>query len=278
VDAFLLAVDTKAVLETVDIPVIHGSIPDVTTNTIALGSRDADDLGVRLGDTIGVVFGGDPQPLRVAAIIDSDKVIGLFQGASAIVDLSTYDEQYGNPADSAVYVRLKDRSDIAGARARIDAAVAPFRTAEVSDLASYKALVEEQLRPFLLFIFVLLGISVVIAVIGVANTLKLSVAERTRELGLLRAVGMNRGQSRAMVRWESILISVFGALAGVLIGTGFGLALMVALRNQGFTEIAVPIVQLVFVTFGAAALGLLAAWGAARRVSRLDILAAIAIE
>ena len=154
----------------------------------------------------------------------------------------------------------------------------PRSARRVSDLASYKKLVEEQLRPFLLFILVLLGISVVIAVIGVANTLKLSVAERTRELGLLRAVGMNRGQSRAMVRWESILISVFGALGGVLIGTGFGLALMVALRNQGFTEIAVPIAQLVFVTLGAAVLGLVAAWGAARRVSRLDILPAIAIE
>src|SRR4029077_7912295 len=162
-----------------------------------------------------LAFRGEPGRLRGAGVIDSDKVIGLFQGASAVVDLSTYDEEYANPADSAVYVRLKDRSDIAGAKARIEAAVAPFRTAQVSDLASYKRLVEEQLRPFLLFIFVLLGISVVIAVIGVANTLKLSVAERTRELGLLRAVGMNRGQSRAMVRWESILISVFGALGGV---------------------------------------------------------------
>jgi putative ABC transport system permease protein len=278
VDAFLLAVDTKTVLETVDIPVVAGAIGDVTTDTIALGSRDADELDVKVGDTIGIAFRGDPKQLRVAAIINSDKVIGLFQGASAVVDLSTYDEQYANPADSAVYVRLKDRSDIAGAKTRIEAAVAPFRTAQVSDLASYKRLVQEQLRPFLLFIFVLLGISVVIAVIGVANTLKLSVAERTRELGLLRAVGMNRGQSRAMVRWESILISVFGALGGVIIGTGFGLALMVSLRNQGFTEIAVPIGQLVFVTVGAAVLGLVAAWGAARRVSRLDILPAIAIE
>ncbi|MDQ1426174.1 MAG: putative transport system permease protein, partial [Acidimicrobiaceae bacterium] len=277
-DAFLLAVNTKTVLETVDVPVLAGSITDVTTDTVALGNRDADQLHVGVGESVAISFRGEPQQLRVAAIINSDKVIGLFQGASALVDLSTYDQHYANPADSAVYVRLKDRTDIAGAKARIEAAVAPFRTARVSDLASYKKLVEEQLRPFLLFIFVLLGISVVIAVIGVANTLKLSVAERTRELGLLRAVGMNRGQSRAMVRWESIVISVFGALGGIIIGTGFGLALMVALRNQGFTEIAVPIGQLVFVTVGAAVLGLIAAWGAARRVSRLDILTAIAIE
>lgn len=277
-DAFVLAVDTQTVLSTVDIPVLAGRIADVGTNAIALGSRDADRLGVRLGDTIDVTFRGAPQSLQIAAIINSDKVIGLFQGASALVDLSTYDQQFANPADSAIYVRLHDRSDIAGAKSRIEAAVAPFRTAEVSDLASYKNLVEEQLRPFLLFIFVLLGISVVIAAIGVANTLKLSVGERTRELGLLRAVGMNRGQSRAMVRWESIVISVFGALTGVAIGTGFGIALMVALRNQGFTEIAVPVLQLVLVTAGAAVLGLVAAWGAARRVSRLDVLEAIAVE
>jgi putative ABC transport system permease protein len=175
-------------------------------------------------------------------------------------------------------VRTRDRNDIAGTKKRLEAAVAAYPTARVSDLASYKRLVKSQLAPFLRFIFALLGVSVVIAGIGVANTLKLSVTERTREIGLLRAVGMSRGQARSMVRWESVVISVFGAVAGLGIGTGFGVAIMGALRTQGFTQIVVPVGQLLLVTLGAAALGVVAAWGAARRVSRLDVLASIAHE
>ena len=277
-DAGILFADMTTIEQTVDIPVSAGRLSDVKVGTIAMSAREAKQRQLGIGDTVNVRFVTAAVPLRVVALIDGEKVAGLFQGATGLVDLSTYDANFASSVDALVYVRTRDRNDVAGTKKRLEAAVAAYPTARVSDLASYKTLVKGQLAPFLRFIFALLGVSVVIAGIGVANTLKLSVTERTRELGLLRAVGMSRGQARSMVRWESVVISVFGALTGLGVGTGFGVAIMRALRTQGFTQIVVPLGPLALVTLGAAALGVVAAWGAARRVSRLDVLASIAHE
>jgi len=155
-------------------------------------------------------------------------------------------------------------------------AVSP--TATVQNASEFANSQTGFLDVLLVIVSVLLVLAIIIAILGIINTLLLSVYERTREIGLLRAVGMSRGQARSMVRWESVVISVFGAVAGLGIGTGFGVAIMRALRTQGFTQIVVPVGQLLLVTLGAAALGVVAAWGAARRVSRLDVLASIAHE
>jgi putative ABC transport system permease protein len=124
----------------------------------------------------------------------------------------------------------------------------------------------------------MLLLAVVIALLGIVNTLALSVFERTRELGLLRAVGMSRRQVRSMVRWESVVISVFGAAMGALVGVGFGVALTRALADQGISRLAVPAGQLaVYVVFAGLA-GVLAAIGPARRAARVDVLRAVATE
>ncbi len=281
----LVAVDTATVGSTVDLPVLEGRISDVGPGAIALDRRTTDRLGIGLGDTVNVRFRGDPVLLRVGAILDGDEVAAFFQGVTALIDIATWDANYANPVDALVYVDIAPDANgetspaaIAAARRSIEAAMDDLPTVVVSDLASYRRLVQGQLAPFLGFVFALLGISVIIAGMGVANTLKLSVTERTRELGLLRAVGLHRRQARSMVRWEAIVISVFGAVAGLGIGAAFGVFLMISLRSQGFTEIAVPVLPLVGVTLGAAVLGLVSAAGAARRASRLDVLAAIATD
>ena len=275
----LVAVDTSSVLQTLDIPTSEGSITDITTGKIGIDDVTARDLGVHVGDLLTVEFkaGGDKQ-LPIAAIIPSTKVVALFQGASFLIDLSTWDANYTNRLDALLYVKIADRNKVASMQVALKQALTSVPTAEVGDLASYKRLVDRQVAPFLNFVIGLLFISVLIATVGVANTMKLSVAERTREIGLLRAVGMNRRQSRAMVRWEAIAISVFGVLLGAAMGVGFGLALMHALRSQGFTEAVVPVRQFVAMTIVAALLGVVAASGAARRVARLDVLQAIAIQ
>ena len=117
-----------------------------------------------------------------------------------------------------------------------------------------------------------------IALIGIVNTLMLSVLERTREIGLLRAVGMRRPQVRAMIRSEAVILATFGALIGIVIGTLMGLALVSALRQQGVTETSVPWVRLVEFLILAGVLGLVAASWPARRAARLDVLAAIAAQ
>jgi putative ABC transport system permease protein len=119
---------------------------------------------------------------------------------------------------------------------------------------------------------------VIIAILGVVNTLALSVIERTREVGLLRAIGVSRRQLRTMIRLESIVIAVFGALLGIVLGVVLGVSLMRVLKDQGLTELVVPWVTLVLLIVAAAAVGVLAALFPARRAARLDVLRAIYTE
>jgi putative ABC transport system permease protein len=120
--------------------------------------------------------------------------------------------------------------------------------------------------------------ALVIAVLGVVNTLGLSVIERTREIGLLRAIGLSRAQLRRMIGLESVVISVLGALLGVGMGLVFGLALMTSLRDQGLTVTSIPVRSLTGFVLAAALIGVVAAVLPARRAARLDVLTAIATE
>jgi putative ABC transport system permease protein len=122
----------------------------------------------------------------------------------------------------------------------------------------------------------MLLLSVIIAALGIVNTLAMSVIERTREIGLLRAVGLGRQQLRRMIRLEAVVISVYGAVLGVVLGTTFGIALSRALAGQGITELAVPTPRLVVFVAVAAVIGVIAALGPARRAARMQVLDAIA--
>jgi putative ABC transport system permease protein len=124
----------------------------------------------------------------------------------------------------------------------------------------------------------LLGLAMLIAVLGIINTLALSMTERTRELGLLRAVGMKRGQVMWMVTVESVVISVFGAILGVVVGVGLGAALYQALRDQGFTAFAVPWGLMATYVVASVLVGFVAAFIPAVRAARLDVLRSIAYE
>jgi putative ABC transport system permease protein len=127
-------------------------------------------------------------------------------------------------------------------------------------------------------VYVLLALAVLVALIGIVNTLMLSVFERTREIGLLRAVGMKRRQVRAMIRSEAVIVALFGAVVGIVVGAGLGIALASSLRRSGVTNIALPIPSLIAFLILSAVLGLIAATWPARRAANLDVLAAIASE
>jgi putative ABC transport system permease protein len=130
----------------------------------------------------------------------------------------------------------------------------------------------------LLLIYALLGLALVIAVLGIVNTLALSVIERTREVGLLRAIGLSRRQLRTMIRLEAIVIAVLGAVLGVGMGLVFGLALMTSLADEGLEVVQVPVGQLAAYGVAAGLVGVLAAVFPARRAARLDVLRAVATE
>ena len=137
---------------------------------------------------------------------------------------------------------------------------------------------QDQLNSFLAVIFVLLALSLVIALIGIANTLALSVFERTREIGLLRAVGMTRRQLRRAIRWEAVIIAIFGAILGLILGVIFGVAAVVAIPDTFINTVSIPYGNLIVYLVIAGLAGILAAILPARRAARLNVLDAISHE
>jgi putative ABC transport system permease protein len=182
------------------------------------------------------------------------------------------------PLDSLLFVTKEDGASATAVRRQVDRILRDLPTVTVQDPGEFAAAQREQINLFLYFIYALLGLAVVIAVLGIVNTLALSVIERTREVGLLRAVGLSRRQLRRMVRLESVVVAVLGAVLGVGMGLVFGVALQRAIADQGVDVLSIPWLQLaVFVALAAVA-GVLAAVLPARRAARLDVLSAIGAE
>ena len=160
----------------------------------------------------------------------------------------------------------------------LEALVADLPIVTVKDQQAFAAEQREPIDQLVLMIFALLGLALLIAVLGIVNTLALSIIERTREVGLLRAIGVSRAQLRRMVTLESVVIAVLGAVLGVVMGIGFGVALMHALRDQGLEVVDVPVGQLAMFLVVSLVIGVLAAVLPARRAARLDVLAAISTD
>jgi putative ABC transport system permease protein len=177
-----------------------------------------------------------------------------------------------------VYVTVRDGVGLDQARSAITHVTDAYPQAQVQDTAEYKAAQTSQVDMMLNLIYALLGLAVFIALLGIANTLALSIFERTRELGLLRAVGMTRRQLRTTVRYESVIIALLGTTLGMGIGVVFGWSTVTALSDKGLGTFALPYSQLFVVAIIAAAAGVAAAVLPARRAVRLDVLGAIVSE
>lgn len=148
----------------------------------------------------------------------------------------------------------------------------------MQDQAGLKKLVQQSVNTLLYLVYGLLGLAIMVAVLGVVNTLALSVVERTREIGLLRAIGLSRRQLRRMIRLESVVIAVFGALLGTGLGLAWGITAQQVLKGQGLDVLTVPTSTIVTVLVLSALVGLLAALLPAFRAGRMNVLAAIATD
>jgi putative ABC transport system permease protein len=247
--------------------------------TILLTADKAKDLGVGVGDEVGVEFvNTGSHTYTVGGIYDTEQEgadIGDF-----VLGLDDYDEAVGaaDVTDSSVFVQLDPGVSVDEVEPEIEAAVADFPTAEVQSVEEYKDAIGSQFDSILLLMLGLLALALIIALIGIANTIALSVLERTRELGLLRAVGTSRPQLRATIRWESAIIAVFGTLLGLAVGLLGGWGLITALSDEGFTEFRIPWGQIIAVVVIAAAAGIVAALLPAWRASRMNVLDAIHTE
>jgi putative ABC transport system permease protein len=209
----------------------------------------------------------------VRGVYEKDELAGPYTIAKAL-----YADSGGDQYDFSVYIQLAPDANATEVEQAIAKLVEPYPTAKLESKSGYIESQASQIDVFVNLVYGLLALAVVIAVIGIANTLSLSVYERTHELGLLRAVGASRGQLRAMVRMESEITALLGAVQGVVIGVALGWAVIFALRDEGFTTMSVPIPTIVVVLCIAVVCGVIASLRPARRASRLDVLAAIATE
>jgi putative ABC transport system permease protein len=266
----LIAVNPETAPDIVDLGVSEGRIEDLGESEIAVFADKAEEDGIQLGDTVPLRFAATGEKeFTVVAIYTEDDLAGPWLLGTAAAEANVADQ-----FDFQVYVNLAD-GDVAAGRAAVQAVTDDYATAELQDLTEFKDAQSAQINPILGLIYVLLAFSVIIATIGIANTMSLSIFERTRELGLLRAVGMTRGQLRATVRWESVIISLLGTLLGLGIGLFFGWALVTALADEGFNTLQIPWGTIVFVTVAAALFGVIAALRPAGRAAKMDVLQAI---
>ncbi len=231
--------------------------------------------GYHLGQTFTMTLPTGSVKLPLVAIYTGIK--GAFEGwvtSNAVV------ERLGaSPQFSQLYVIADAGADGATVAADITKAVhADYPTLKILDRSAYKDSIRQQVNQLLFLIYALLALAVIIAILGIINTLALSVIERTREIGLLRAVGTTRKQLRRMIRLESVVISVYGAVLGIVLGIAFGAALQHALRDQGFSVLSIPWTLLVVFLVAAGIVGVLAAVLPARRAAKFDILQAIASQ
>jgi putative ABC transport system permease protein len=216
---------------------------------------------------------GSSRPLRVAGVYTQDDLAGNFVVSHALHE-STGTDQF----DASVYVSVAPGVDDSTAQAAIAATSDGYANADVLSRSEYLADQAAQIDPLVNLIYALLGLAIIIALFSIANSMALSIHERTRELGLLRAVGMTRRQTRLAVQWESVLIALLGTGLGVLIGVFLGWSISVAIRGGGLATVTLPFGALAVIVVLALLGGVLAAMRPARRAARLDILGAIATE
>ena len=267
----LVGVDSATIEEVFDLGVTDGALADLGDGEIAIQADKASDHGWTLGDTIPVRFAETGvQQLTVAALYEDADLAGPYVVGNAVLEANVADQ-----FDSMVFVRLADGVDTEAATAAVTEAASQNPLAEVQDRDAFKASMGAQIDMLLNLIYALLALAVIIALLGIANTLALSIFERTRELGLLRAVGMTRAQVRATVRWESVIIALLGTTLGLAIGTSFGWVMVQALEDQGLNTFHIPVTQLAVVVAISAIAGVVAAVLPARRAAKLDVLEAI---
>ncbi|WP_328405463.1 ABC transporter permease [Nocardia sp. NBC_00403] len=254
---------------------------DVIRGTDTLGDHDmlvsedeADERGWKVGNQVTVVsLDGKKIQLTVTGIYKKTPLLGPM-----VVSPKLYDETMpiNFRTNFLMLIKAKPGADLTEMRTDLEKATEQFVVVQVQDPEEFKGAQGKQINTLLAILYGLLALAVVIAILGIVNTLALSVVERRREIGMLRAVGMQRAQVRRTIYLESMLIAVFGAIVGMLLGLGLGVGFLRTLRDLGIDQIAIPWNQLVLVLVCSAVVGVLAALWPGIRAARTPPLAAIA--
>jgi putative ABC transport system permease protein len=280
----IAAVDPRTAGRIFNVSPLQGSIGALGADGIAVYSGDAAKHHLKLGDPVSAVFRDTgAKTLRVALIYgDNQAAPSTSPGGKTSWFLGTpaYDANFAAPHyDSQVFVTKAPGATTAAALAAVKAVTARYSVgATVQDQAAYKDAQTKPINQILALIYTLLALAIVIALIGIGNTLALSIFERTRELGVMRAVGMTRRQLRSTIRWESVIVALQGTLLGLLVGVFFGWALVRAQKDSGVSVFSLPYLTLIIMIILAGLAGVAAAILPSRRAAKLNVLRAIVTE
>ena len=265
--ATFMAADATTLDEGMRLDMVEGDdggfIVDVAT---------AEERGWEVGDVVPALgMNGVELGLDLTGTYETNPAVGPI-----VLPLEDLERLGGQELDRWLFLSLADGADAAEVRSAAEAVLVDYPVVSVKDRAEFTQEQQAQVGQILMIINAMLVLSVLIAVLGIVNTLALSVMERTHEVGLLRAVGMQRRQLRRAVRWEAVLIALFGAVLGLALGVTFGTSLVSVMDAQGIEELAVPVARLGGLVVIAGVVGVLAALWPARRAARLPVLEAIA--
>jgi putative ABC transport system permease protein len=270
--AFVTGFDPATIEAVTSLELRDGGLEGVGDGGILVSDRVADDHGWQVGDEVPAAFGATgSHPLRVAGILSDPGVLGDYA-----IGLADYEQLFSQQLDAFVLVKLDPGADVGATETALEKAVAPYGNVDVLDQASFREKQAGFIDQILGLITALLAMAIVIALFGIVNTLGLSVYERTRELGLLRALGQTRAQLRVMVRWESVLLAAFGTTGGTALGVflGWGIVRAVDARAD-IATFALPVLPLAAVVAAGLLVGVVAGIVPARRAARLPVLDAL---
>jgi putative ABC transport system permease protein len=254
----------------------QGTVEDLAApGTVAVDAERARERGYAIGDMLPAVFpDSGSTELRVGAVFEPDQLLA----EGWLVSLETYQKHFARSTDAQVLLAGAEGIEPEVVLAAVERVAAAYPAVLVQDQTQFRESAAGQVDQLLGLVTALLGMALLIAILGIMNTLALSVHERTHEIGLLRAVGMTRRQVRGMVRWEAVTVALLGASVGLLLGVVLGWAFARALAEQGLTTVALPFGQLAGAVVLAALAGVLAAVLPARGAAKLDVLRAVTVE
>jgi putative ABC transport system permease protein len=271
-EIFVASLDPAILGDAIAVTYVEGE-RGLATGQLLVDKPTAEASGWQVGDRVPMRFPGGDTTVTITGIVEESPFLGPY-----IVTNETAEKAGADVRDNYVLIETEPGADIAQVRSGLEAAVADYPNVSLQDQTEIKEQQRSAVNQILGVIYGLLALAVVIAALGIINTLALSVIERTREIGLLRAVGMSRRQLRRMVRLESVVIAVFGAVLGVALGLVFGTALQRKLVDEGVEVLSVPVGQIVMFVVLAGLIGVLAALWPARRAAKLDVLRAVTTE
>jgi putative ABC transport system permease protein len=269
----LTSVDPTGFGKVVNPKIVQGDLADFDDHGILVDKFVAKDHHIKIGDRISIRTQTGRLDQVVQGIIDDRNVLGFFS-----VTRNAFAKAIPDALDTQVGATVDPGADVATVKADVEEALADIPNLLVLDRDGVIGDFKTQITGLITVMYGLLMLSIVIALIGVANTLSLSINERVRELGLLRAIGMDRIDLRAAIRWEACLICLLGTAVGVGVGLVIGVALTTALQSIGLSNFAVPIVGVCVIVAAAAVLGTLASVRPARRAAALPIMDALAAD